>query len=780
MNSLLLFAALLPTIWSDLPDVAPLRVGDKYYSVSTTMHFFPGVALLESPDLVNWRIASHCYEPLEQDRAFALDGADLYGLGAWAGSTRYHDGWYYATTCDPRKAHHTYIFRSKSPYGPWEAHVIPQVVYDHSLWFEDGKIYLLGVERQRGMSIQEVAPDLNSMIGEKTTLIENTEALFRHPRGNTEGAQLFKRNGLYYLVNIGWPRGACRTVIIHRAKNLKGPYDEKRIIFEHEGIAQGSFIDRPDGSWVAMLFGDRGAVGRCPFVLPVDWTADGWPVIRKEALKQATPIPGTTESDDFSGAKLKTVWEFNHHPDNAHWRLENGQLKITTSRVDQDFFRVRNILTQRTFGPECEGSVKVDGSAMKVGDRAGLALFQREWGALALERTEKGFEISLERQNLRVPAQGPIVWFKACCDFTPCPDQKYEGIPRHIDKGWFEYSTDGANWKRLGRAIDLKYTIPHFTGYRFALFNWATKEAGGTAAFDDFTVGVPKTPEEVYLFTFFSDKGHAGRSGQAAGLHLAWSRDGRLWHALNDDKPVLVPQVGKDKLMRDPSAARGPDGTYHLVWTTSWNSREIGYASTKDFKTWSEQRTIPVMAHDQSTRNSWAPEITYNPDDGLFYIYWASVTPGTGKRDNNQRIYLTTTKDFQTFTPTRLWFERPLSVIDSACVKSPKSGDWLMAVKDESNPPKGKYIYVYRTKNLAEGFKDEPVKLPDQWVEGPSPIFVGDRLLVYMDYFAHHHYGAFESDDDGRTFSNASQDISFPDGIRHGTALKVPAKLVDL
>ena len=111
---------------------------------------------------------------------------------------------------------------------------------------------------------------------------------------------------------------------------------------------------------------------------------------------------------------------------------------------------------------------------------------------------------------------------------------------------------------------------------------------------------------EVFLFTYFT------RNGQS-GLHLAWSEDGDRWEALGGGRSFLAPQIGtKEKLMRDPCVVRGPDGTYHLVWTSGWWERGIGYASTRDFVNWSPQREIPVMAHEPTARNCWAPEIIHD------------------------------------------------------------------------------------------------------------------------------------------------------------------------
>jgi len=295
--------------------------------------------------------------------------------------------------------------------------------------------------------------------------------------------------------------------------------------------------------------------------------------------------------------------------------------------------------------------------------------------------------------------------------------------------------------------------------------------------------------EDAYLFSYFSNNGFGGRNGQAAGLHLAWSLDGKKWTALNGDRPFLVPEVGKDKLMRDPSIAQGPDGTFHLVWTSSWKDRIIGYASSKDLIHWSEQKAIPVMEHEPTARNCWAPEVTYNPDDGLFYIYWATTIPGRhspiegmDKKEGglNHRIYLATTADWKTFSPTKLWFNPDFSAIDAAVVRDEKSKDWIMVVKNENHTPAEKNIRVTRTGDMQKGFPVEvSPSISPSWVEGPSALFVGDKLYVYFDRYRNGGYGGVVSSDRGKTWTDVSDELSFPKGIRHGTAFRVSRKTVD-
>ena len=183
-----------------------------------------------------------------------------------------------------------------------------------------------------------------------------------------EGSQLFKHDGRYYLFNITWPRGGMRTVVLHRADKITGPW-EGRLGLQDQGVAQGGMIDTPDGDWYAYLFQDHGAVGRIPYLVPMQWE-DGWPVLGadgKVPMELDLPasrglIPGIVDSDEFERTKderaLPLVWQWNHNPDNEHWSLTErpGYLRITSGRVDDNIMSARNMLTQRTIGPECTGT----------------------------------------------------------------------------------------------------------------------------------------------------------------------------------------------------------------------------------------------------------------------------------------------------------------------------------------------------------------------------------------------------------------------------------------
>ncbi|WP_081810511.1 glycoside hydrolase family 43 protein [Flavobacterium daejeonense] len=488
-----------PIIYADVPDMSMIRVGDTYYMSSTTMHVNPGVPIMKSTDLVNWKLVNYAYETLEDnnDRLNLDNGKNDYGRGSWASCLRYQNGIYYVSTFSGTTGR-TYIYSTKDiEKGPWKKIVLNNSYHDHSILFDDdGKVYLVWGAGK--LDIIELNKDLSSVKEEtKRVLIENASA----PAGNnimlnSEGSQLFKINEKYYLFNICWPRGGMRTVVIHRADNINGPWEGK-VGLQDQGVAQGGLIDTPDGRWFSYLFKDNGGVGRIPYLVPVKWE-NGWPILGENAkvpeYLDLPPskglIPGIVNSDEFNRKKgdatLPLVWQWNHNPDNSLWsvRERKGYLRLKTARIDSSFVQAKNTLTQRTFGPECSATTLVDVSKMKEGDFAGLSLLQKQYGFIAV-KIEKGSKKivmidaaqDIQKEIESVPLNQDKVYFKAACDFK-----------NRADKGRFYYSLDGNNWTPIGNRINLPYTLPHFMGYRFGLFNYATKNPGGYADFDWFRI----------------------------------------------------------------------------------------------------------------------------------------------------------------------------------------------------------------------------------------------------------------------------------------------------
>ena len=279
-----------------------------------------------------------------------------------------------------------------------------------------------------------------------------------------------------------------------------------------------------------------------------------------------------------------------------------------------------------------------------------------------------------------------------------------------------------------------------------------------------------------FLFTYFTGNGEDG-------LHFASSRDGYKWEPVASGKSFLTPEVGEAKLMRDPCLLRGPDGVFHLVWTTSWQGKTIGYASSKDLIHWSKQSAIPVMKAETNAMNCWAPEIAYSEAKQRYVIFWATTirgkfpeTEGQGDKGYNHRIYQTTTSDFKTFTPSELFFDPGFEVIDATLLRA--KGRFYLIFKDERLKPAKKHLQLASSDNIEGPFTNISPPFTADWVEGPSALQVGEDVLVYFDAYREHHYGAVRSRD-LEHWEDVSNKTSFPKGMRHGTALAVPCEILE-
>ena len=275
--------------------------------------------------------------------------------------------------------------------------------------------------------------------------------------------------------------------------------------------------------------------------------------------------------------------------------------------------------------------------------------------------------------------------------------------------------------------------------------------------------------DSVHLFCYFK--------GNGDGLHYAYSQDGYSWKTMFNDSIILKPVVSKDKLMRDPCIIRGKDGRFHMVWTVSWNDRGIGYASSRDLIHWSPQKFIPVMMHEDSARNTWAPEITF---DGKkkYMIYWATTISGRFPQKDtaaesryNHRMYYTTTKKFKKFSKAKLLYDPGFSVIDATILKD--NNRYVMFLKNETRYPVEKNIRVAYAGHLTGPYSAPgPPITGNYWAEGPTVLRIGNKWIVYFDKYRDHKYGAVESTD-LHNWTDVSDKLTFPAGVRHGTVFTI-------
>lgn len=279
--------------------------------------------------------------------------------------------------------------------------------------------------------------------------------------------------------------------------------------------------------------------------------------------------------------------------------------------------------------------------------------------------------------------------------------------------------------------------------------------------------------KDVYLFAYFTGRGEDG-------LHLAYSYDGLKWIAINNNKSILKPQIGEEKLMRDPCIIKGGDGKFHLVWTTGWWNRYIGYANSEDLIKWSDQKLLEVMKHEPDAKNCWAPELYYDTKKKQYLIFWSTTIPGRHKevptseseKGLNHRIYYTITKNFEDFSKPDLFFNPDFSVIDATILKY--KGIYYMFVKNENSNPPEKNIRYTTSKNLYGPYNilvSNPIT-GNYWAEGPTAIKINGYIYVYFDKYREKKYGVVRTKD-FKNWEDISNLLEMPLGIRHGSILKI-------
>lgn len=312
---------------------------------------------------------------------------------------------------------------------------------------------------------------------------------------------------------------------------------------------------------------------------------------------------------------------------------------------------------------------------------------------------------------------------------------------------------------------------------------------GAGGRIKDFSVGISDKlkeetpivdllPEHCYLFAYFTDNDRDG-------LHLAWSMDGFTWDVINGGRSVLQPDQDSHNVLRDPFLAWGPDGFFHLVWTMDWTGTAIGYARSADLIHWSAPRFLPVMENEPATLNCWAPEFVWNEARQEYLIFWSSAvtnrfreTLTRGSELSNQRLFCTTTKDFQNFTTTRLYFDPGFSLIDATMLA--EGGMYHLIFKDETDQPGRKSLRRATAASPYGPFGEVSAPFSPSGVEGPAVFKVGSDYVAYFRQYSNPgRLGALKSPDLKR-WENVTERLSMPGntGVHQGTVLELPKKMV--
>ena len=514
-----------PLFYDEFSDPDIIRVGEDYYLAGTTMHCVPGIVILHSTDLVNWKFCSYCFNRFDDNSPdFNLrNGKNVYGQGIWAPCIRYNKGKFYVFS--NINGHGLQVYIADNIKGPWIHKHINGNIYDLSILFDDdGKIY--AIHKYGNVTCTQLKSDLSGPI-------EGTEKIII-PEGNAmgEGHHIYKINGMYYIISADYsPMGRMQCA---RSKNIYGPY-ETCVISERESfgysaswttgnvglgspipedgfkfvqnkpsenslysstIHQGGIVQAEDGKWWGISMQDFNAVGRTTCLSPITWV-DGWPYFGLEKNLGRSPrtwfkpnssinIPTAPydRSDDFSSKDLKPVWQWNHNPDDQKWSLteKRGVLRLHTMAARQ-LLLARNSLTQRAIGPVSIVTVKMDVSKLKDGDNSGLGIINAPSALLGVIKQKsklflRWYDQSHNRE-IKKNLNNKLIWLRLWGNYDESKVQ-------------YSYSLDNKSWTNIGDTIITSYQLKTFQGVRYALYAYNTiLKDGGYADFDDFIVEEP-------------------------------------------------------------------------------------------------------------------------------------------------------------------------------------------------------------------------------------------------------------------------------------------------
>jgi xylan 1,4-beta-xylosidase len=509
-----------PLFYDEFSDPDLIRVGDNYYLTGTTMHAMPGLPVLQSKDLVNWKFVCYVVDKLNFAPAYRLEnGQDIYGQGVWAPSFRYHNGKFYIFFNVNGQTAQLYTATNAS--GPWTHTTMKKSFHDLSVLFDDdGKVYVVwGYDELR---IAELTGDL-------TDIKPGTEQIIV-PKGSGagEGSHFYKINGKYYITNTNYDP-LCYQVCL-RSDKATGPYEVNVMSAEenlgigtgwqHKDIRtgppfklvppkpnlvgsvtlhQGGIVQTQTGEWWGWSMMDHNSIGRLTCLSPVTWQ-NGWPYfglpgnltrspatwIKPKTGFSSAPAAPYERSDDFSAGKLKPIWQWNHVPVDNKWALttRKGFLRLSSLPAKQ-FWNAKNSITQRAIGPESTATTELETNGLKAGDQAGLALLNLPFAWIGVNKNGNGTEVKqFDQQSGKVITEkinASRVWLRVHCDFD-------------TEKAVFSYSTDGKTFKPIGDITIMVFQLRTFQGVRFSLFNYNTNGTeGGYADFNDFRVDEPRS-----------------------------------------------------------------------------------------------------------------------------------------------------------------------------------------------------------------------------------------------------------------------------------------------
>ena len=463
-----------PVLNADYSDPDVCRVGDDYYMTASSFNCVPGLPILHSKDLVNWKLIGHAIQRLEPQDVFSTM---QHGNGVWAPSIRFHNDEFYIYYGDPDYG--IFVVKTKNPAGKWSDPELVKagkgLIDPCPLWDDDGRVYLVHAYAGSRAGIKSIlaVTELNAE-GNKAISPSRTVYDGHAVDPTIEGAKFYKRNGDYYIFA---PAGGVATgwQVVLKSKNVYGPYERKVVLAQGKspinGPHQGAWVETPAGENWFFHFQDKGAYGRVVHLQPMIWKDNGFPVIgidkdgdgvgepvleyKKPKVSGTFPVQTPAESDEFDTNELGLQWQWHANP--ADWwsfsDAQKGALILFSVPVPENYknlWDVPNLLLQKFPSDKFTSTVKFSflPDERFVGERAGLVIMGMDYALISIEKTKDGFVVSQnecigadngnpETTNQTISAKNTDIYFRVNVN----PDAICQ----------FFYSRDGKKFTKTGK-----------------------------------------------------------------------------------------------------------------------------------------------------------------------------------------------------------------------------------------------------------------------------------------------------------------------------------------
>jgi beta-xylosidase len=497
-----------PILFADYSDPDVIRVGNDFYMTASSFNCVPGLPILHSRDLVNWKIIGYAIDRFADERF----DTPQHGNGIWAPSIRYHDGWFWIFVGDPDAG--VLMTKARDPAGPWTPlHMVKEgkgLIDTCPLWDDDGNAYLVHAWANSRAGINSIIT-VARMSPDGTRLLDGGTMVYDGRNGvapTIEGPKFYKRNGYYYIfapaggVKPGWQ-------LALRSKNVFGPYEAKRVLEQGStdinGPHQGGWVELDSGEDWFVHFQDRGAYGRVTHLNPVRWV-DDWPLMgvdldgngvgepvttyRKPDVGKTYPIVTPVESDEFAAKDLGLQWQWHANPqeDWSSLAARPGWMRLFATPMPAgavNLWPVSNLLLQKFPAPQFTATTRLDSSRLVSGAKAGLLVMGQAYACLAVEKTALGLRLG-----------------KKTCDNAMRGDEESQDASIELMDGSvflrvtvaegavcrFSYSIDGRTFASLGQPFA---ALPgRWIGAKVGLFclSGPGTSQGGYADYDWFRI----------------------------------------------------------------------------------------------------------------------------------------------------------------------------------------------------------------------------------------------------------------------------------------------------